>query len=485
MPSMDVLHWLKWSRWPISIRLTVWYGLTLLVLMSLFAIFSYTTFHVGLHRDFDRHLTQKKRELMPFIRFDENQPTFTSLDDIRTVAYRTDGIYGTYVRLLSASGTVLWQSPNFEAHDALPVQLPDSARTTMVSQAWEDKPARVHYTPLVDEGKLRGWLEVTGFEWSLHRELYRLGWVLAIGILLSVTLAGVGGYWLARRALRPVAALTASAREIGANDFSERLPTQFGVHDELTEMAETFNDMMDRLEASFERERRFTDNAAHELLTPLTTLRNGLGVALRRERSPEAYREAIRSALVDVDEMTQVVRGLLQLSRLDRAEEASCQPVDIAELARGDLPRFNDRARAKNIELQSDIASEAWIQADPTQVGEVIDNLLDNALKYTPQGGRVTLSVTRSNGRVQLEVEDTGIGLTAEERDCIFDRFYRADQPEVQAQSGSGLGLTIVQTIARRFGGEVSVASPQADPNAPQDRRVAGTTFVVTFPPLR
>jgi signal transduction histidine kinase len=487
---MHVLHWFTPSRWSISIRLTVWYGLTLLVLLSLFAIFSYATFHVGLHRDFDQHLVFEKRELMPFLQFDGSRPTFTSLDEMRTVAYRTDGIYGTYVRLLSTDGTVLWRSPNFEAHVALPIQLPDTARVTMDSRTWEGKPARVHYTPLFDNGKLRGWLEVSGFEWSLHRELYRLGWALVVGIVLSVGLSGAGGYWLARRVLRPVAALTASAREIGADDLSERLPTQFGVRDELTDLAKTFNDMMDRLEASFERERRFTDNAAHELLTPLTTLRSGLGVTLRRKRDPEKYREAIRSALVDVDEMTQLVRGLLQLSRLERQQEVRCQPVDVADLARQRLSRFTDRARAKDIQFQLDIASEARIQADPTQVGEVIDNLLDNALKYTPEGGRVALSVSRSNGCVQVQIADTGVGLTDEEQDRIFDRFYRADQPEVQAQSGSGLGLAIVQTIVRRFGGKISVESSRLGPNAAQDPDVAqnaaasGAAFVVTFPAL-
>src|SRR5690606_4019332 len=204
-----------------------------------------------------------------------------------------------------------YQSPNFDGHTPLPVEVPARPGVVAVSRVWEGAPMRTHYMPLQAEGgRLAGWLEVSGFEWTVHQELRRLGEALAVGILLSVLLAMGGGHLLARRALRPVALLTEAARQIRATDLGARLPTQFGVRDELTDLAETFNDLIERLEASFRRERRFTSNAAHELLTPLATMRNGVEIVLRRPRTPEVYQDKYRAMLEDIDRMIATVRGL-------------------------------------------------------------------------------------------------------------------------------------------------------------------------------
>ncbi len=459
----------------ISTRLTMWYGLTLLILLSLFALFSYLFFHASLHRDFDRHLSHETRQLMPFIRFTDNGPlAFAPLDELRSVAYETDGIYGTYVRLLSSDGLVLYRSPNFENHSPLAVRLPAMQSDKSFSQEWEGEPARSSYTPLTDAaGDLRGWLEVSGFEWSLHQELYRLRLTLFIGIVLSMLLAMAGGYLLARRALQPVAALTEAADKIRATNLSARLPTSFGVRDELTNLAETFNKMISRIEASFDRERRFTDNAAHELLTPLTTVRNGIEIALRRERSPEAYQSALGSMMLDVDEMTETVQGLLQLARVDRLHELPKKPVDLSRVVQEHVNRFRQRAVRKGINLQQYIARHVYILAEEGRIGEVIDNLVENAIKYSPEGAKVTVEVSRHNGQVQLVVSDTGIGFNPEQQERIFDRFYRADAKEVQARHGSGLGLAIVQAITQMYGGSVSAHS---------DGLQRGSRFEVCFP---
>lgn len=435
----------------------MWYGLTLLILLSLFALFCYLFFHASLHRDFDRHLSHEKRQLLPFIQFGENgQPTFASLDELRSVAYETDGIYGTYVRLLSPEGEVLYSSPNFENHTRLPVRIPATLSEDPFSREWEGKPARSCYTPLMNEaGMLGGWLEVSGFEWSLHQELYRLRLALLIGIVLSMVLAIGGGYLLARRALQPVAELTEAANEIRATDLSARLPTSFGVRDELTNLAETFNQMIARIEASFDRERRFTDNAAHELLTPLTTMRNGIEISLRRERDPEVYQTTLGSMMLDVDEMTETVQGLLQLARVDRLHELPKEPVDLSRVVKEHVARFSDRAAREGVDLQQDIEPHVHVLAEEGRVGEVIDNLVDNAIKYTPEGATVTIEVKSRDGQGLLVVSDTGIGFSPEQKERLFDRFYRADAKEVQARHGSGLGLAIVQAITQVYGGSV------------------------------
>lgn len=460
-------------RLSISTRLTLWYGLTLLILLSLFALFCYTNFHVSLHRDFDRHLTHEERELMPFVRLEEARPTFASLDNLRSVAYQTDGIYGTYVRLFSPGGEELYRSPNFQGHSALPVRLPDTADEWTVSREWDGKPARSRYAPLSEGGAVQGWLEVTGFEWSLHQELFRLGRVLMLGIGLSLLLALAGGFLLARRALRPVAALTEAANEIKATDLSARLPMRFGVRDELTDLAETFNGMIERLEASFNRERRFTSNAAHELLTPLTTMYNNVEVALRRARDVETYQKKLRTILVDVEEMSETVRGLLQLSRVERLKELPRERIDLSKETQEHVERCQDRATRQRINLHSSIQPGVHVLADTVHLGEVLDNLLDNALKYTPEGGEVTVFLEAQAGEARLRVSDTGVGFDPEQAEHLFDRFYRVDIPEVQAQAGSGLGLAIVDSFVQVYGGTVSAHSPGLR---------QGSTFEVRLP---
>ncbi len=468
-----VRFWQK-MRWSISTRLTLWFGTTLLLLLSLFAAFSYVAFHERMHQDFDRHLTHEARELEPFIRLDPEGPMFEDLGNVRSVAYQTDGIFGTYVRLLDASGRVVYQSPNFEHHESLRIQIPDSPDAQSVSFEWEGNPARSLYTALVYENEtVAGWLEVTGFEWSLHQGLEQLGRALILGILFSVTLVAIAGYGLARRTLRPVATLTESARHIGASNLSQRLPAQFGVHDELTDMAETFNDLIARLEASFNRERRFTDNAAHELQNPLASLRNVLEISLRRERTPEAYQQVIQTALVDVREMSATVRSLLQLARLERAEELPRLSVNLTHLCREHFERFIVRAQEQQIDFVLSLEEAVWIEAEPVRIGEVIDNLIDNALKYTPNGGRVETRVAQRDDNVLLEVVDSGLGFRPEEEGHLFDRFYRSESPEVKARTGSGLGLSILAAIVAAYGGTVSAHS--AGPNQ-------GSRFLVLLP---
>ncbi len=447
-------------RLRISTRLTLWYGLTLLILLSLFALFSYVYFQTTLDHDFDRHLAHEKRQLLPFVRISGDAPAFAGLDELHSVAYQTDGVYGTFVRLATPEGEVVYRSPNFEGHLPLGFDVPDSERERTVSRTWEGVAVRSVYTPLPgDRDGIQGWLEVTGFEWTLHQELANLRTSMLAGILLGVLLAIGGGYLLARRALQPVASLTEAARQIHAMDLSTRLPTSFGLRDELSDLAETFNNMIERIEASFERERRFTNNAAHEILTPLATIQNSAEIALRRERTSESYRQVIGDILKDAAEMTCTVRGLLQLARIDRIEELPRDEVNHALVVAEHTNRLRERARREAIIVDAQVDEPVMVMADARHLGEVVENLVDNAIKYTPSGGRVSISVERQDGTAHLAVSDTGVGFEPEQGEHLFDRFYRADLSEVQARGGSGLGLAIVKAIVELYRGRVSARS--------------------------
>ena len=464
----------------ISVRLALWFGLTLLLLLSAFGSVVYGSFHALLHRDFDRHLQHEERELLPYVDVTPGGPAFASLAGLRSVAYSTDGVFGTYVRLLGPAGDIRYQSPNFAGHDALPVVVPDAPETASESRTWQGEPARTRTVPLTGAGgRLDGWLEVTGFEWSLHQGLHQLAGSLALGVLASVAFALAGGLWLARRALRPVGALRAAADRMSTADLSSRLPTEFGVRDELTDLAETFNGWLARLEASVarerasvERERRFSADAAHELLTPLAALRSEAEVALRRERSPDSYREALSGVVAEAERLGETVQGLLRLARAERLARGPDERADLAAVATSRVEALRARADAKGVALTTVLPDvPVWAAAAEGPLGEVVDNLVQNAVKYTPPGGRVEVRVRRAGEGVVLAVADTGVGMAPHVAERAFERFYRSDEPAVQSEPGSGLGLAIVWTIAVAYGGTVRAESSGA-----------GSLFTVVLP---
>ena len=473
------------SRRPlsISVRLALWFGLALLLLLSAFGTVVYASFHALLHRDFDRHLLHEERELMPYVEVGPGGPAFPSLEGLRSVAYSTDGTFGTYVRLLGPRGEVRYRSPNFAGHDALPVALPDAPETASESRTWQGAPARTRTVPLARrDGRLAGWLEITGFEWSLHAGLHQLARSLALGVLASVALALAGGLWLARRALRPVGALRAAADRMSTADLSSRLPTEFGVRDELTDLAETFNGWLARIEASVARERasvarerRFSADAAHELLTPLAALRSEAEVALRRERSPAGYREALAGVVAEAERLGETVQGLLRLARAERLARGVGERADLAAVAAARADAHRAFADAKGVALAVVLPDDpVWAAAGAGPLADVVDNLVQNAVKYTPAGGRVAVEVFRRDASALLVVADTGSGMTPEAAERAFERFYRSDEPAVQAEPGSGLGLAVVRAVVEAYGGSVRAES---------DGPGAGSRLTVMLPP--
>lgn len=446
-------------RLSISLRLTVGYALTLALLLGAFAVFSYLRFHEGLHRDFEHHLAHETRALRPFVVLTADGPTLPEAERIEAVAVRTGGTHGTYVRLLDAAGRVRYESPNFAGMPPLETPLPATGAVFARSRTWNGMPARLLYTPLPEApGQPVGWLVVTGFEWSLHQELDRLASTLALGTLVGMLLSVVLGLWLGRRALRPVARMTDAANHIGSTDLQARLPVADGVHDELTDLAEAFNGLIGRLDEAVKHEKRFAANAAHELLTPLASLRTAAEVALRRDRTAEEYRRVLAGAVEEATRLSDVVDGLLALARAEKrpSQEGA---TDLAQRASEVTVAMAERARSKEIDLSIAGDGHVWAGIGDVAARTALANLLDNALKYTPAKGRVQVRVVARGADAVVQVTDTGIGLSSSDASRVFDRFFRASTADVHAQTGSGLGLSVVQSLALAHGGAVHVES--------------------------
>ena len=257
------------------------------------------------------------------------------------------------------------------------------------------------------------------------------------------------------RVVRPLEAITGHAAALSAATLGERVPIPPDADRETAALASALNGALERLDGSFAEMQRFTSNAAHELQTPLTVLRGHVEVALRRERTPDAYRATLRLLLAEADGMAQAVHGLLDLARLDTGSALPAEALDLADVARAAAAELRPRAEAKGLALTVR-TTPAPVCGHPDLLREVARNLVDNAVKYT-DCGRVEVSVSVEGGEACLAVADTGRGIAAACAERATDRFWRAD--DVQHLPGSGLGLAIVKRIVESHGGRLVVGA--------------------------
>ena len=287
-------------------------------------------------------------------------------------------------------------------------------------------------------------IQVGRSEALLRQELTELLLVLVLGLPLSVAAAGLGGYWLARGALAPVDRMAERARAITAERLGERLPVD-NPADELGRLATVFNATLGRLEASFEQMRRFTADVSHELRTPLTAIRSVGEVGLRQPRDAAGYRAVIGSMLEDANRLASLVDRLLTLSRADTGEvTVASEPVDLAGLAERVAADLGVLAEEKDQTLNVDLAGPAHCSGDRVVLRQALINLVDNAIKYTPRGGRIGIRVAAAAGQATLDVSDSGCGIPPELHERVFDRFYRGRHPDA-GEAGAGLGLAIAK----------------------------------------
>lgn len=299
----------------------------------------------------------------------------------------------------------------------------------------------------------------------------RVTLLLAGGLLLLV--ASVGGYLILRQALRPMQDVVSAARRITADDLSLRLPMEKR-RDEIGELIDTFNDMLVRLDNSVSQIRRFSGDVSHELRTPLTAIRGEIEVCLRRERAGEEYRTAMASILEETHRLEKIIDDLLLLSRLeDQPVSVGCGMAALDEILLQVFERHEGAARRKNLNYHLGTVHPLTARGEPILLERLLDNLVDNAIRYTPENGRVELSLTPSDGWAVLAVSDNGIGIPEEAIPHLYERFFVVDSSRSRQTGGTGLGLAIVKWIADSHGATLHL----------QTRLGEGTTFRVEFPP--
>jgi heavy metal sensor kinase len=322
-------------------------------------------------------------------------------------------------------------------------------------------------------GKIPVVIQVAVSEKPMQDYLRELLFYMLLGLPLAVAVAGLGGYTLARRALAPVDRMAERARSITAERLTDRLPVD-NPNDELGRLASVFNETLTRLESSFDQMRRFTADASHELRTPLTAMRSVGEVGLRGKRDPAAYREIIGSMLEEVDRLSLLVDRLLTLSRADTGEALlASDAVDLGELAEEVTAQLDVLAEEKQQSLTVERNGVSRCIGDRLVLRQALLNLVDNAIKYSPVGGKITVRVAKSTTGTTLDVTDTGPGIPAELQPRVFDRFYRVDGARSRENGGgTGLGLSIARWAVEVNGGQLTLENGSG----------SGATFRITIP---
>lgn len=279
---------------------------------------------------------------------------------------------------------------------------------------------------------------------------------LAVGVWLAALFAGRA---VCRRALVPVRRMAAAAGEMTGGDLEQRLPIAAS-GDELEDLSRAFNSLLDRLQESFERQRRFTGDASHQLRTPLTAMLGQIEVALRRERPAEEYQRVLATVRESAGHLTQIVEALLFLSRADaEARLPQRERINLNDWMPGHLQIWWERARGQDMVFESDNTPSHPVEVQPALLGELIDILIDNACKYSPPGTTITVRVVRQEQAVCVQVEDQGSGIAEADLPYVFAPFFRAAQTRRRGIAGVGLGLAIARRLAEAFGGTLAVSS--------------------------
>ena len=459
------------KRLSIGMRLTLWYLAIFALAQVIFGAGMWLILRESLFDLVDDGLEAQVDDLTKFLQSQPKDRPFGELQHEIGQTYAVEHA-GDYLQIYADSNLLIYRSEFLKSHPAALLS-PDQVDRQIERSR---KIAGHHFRFLFQK------LEVNGRVYTVEMgtpaddavetlHLFR-SYLLMFAPLLLLVAAG-GGFWLSRRALSPVDTLVQSAREIGGTSLNRRLQ-KLETGDELQRLSDTLNEMLDRIEAAFLRITQFTADASHELRTPVSLIRTEAELALRRSRGEAEYKESLRHILLESERTTVLIEQMLDLARTDSGREAlQLQPTDLRRTLGGVVNNWQQVAVVRNLEFSSSLdSSDCLVMGDETLLRRLVDILLDNAFKYTPAPGWIHLTLHLKSESAVIIVQDSGVGISAEEHSKIFERFYRVDKARSRAQGGVGLGLAIAKWIVTRHRGSITVESKPEE----------GATFRVELP---
>ena len=440
----------------IRTRLTLWYLTVMVILLLMFSSVAYIMLDHNLYQNLDNALRAKSTQLnAPSVIIPQSDEILLSFNyngtlnqEIGTITVDTSKLSGLVKQALSGQNSYLTTVTT--ANQGIRLY------ATSFLNLFNDQPV------VVVVGQLT--TEITDV---LHTFMY----IIIFAMIGVIVLAGLGGLFLADRVLRPVERITKTAQKIEGSDLSQRIDVK--TDDELGRLAVTLNEMIGRLEESFSRQRQFTADASHELRTPLAVMQAEATLALSKERAPDDYRKALETISQESDYMSSVIGKLLFLARSDAGkEQLNFEDVDLKELIIGLAANIEAFAQDKGIKFTVDTKDDVNVSGDKVKLRQLFTNILENAVRYTPADGKISISLLEKESNAVVSISDTGIGIPPEHLPHIFERFYRVDKARARADGGVGLGLAIAKIIVESHKGKIEVESEVGK----------GTTFIVSIP---
>lgn len=439
----------------VRVRLTLWYSLILAGIILVFSLFVLLFVKASLFSNLNQQLDQDFKTIA--------QASSEEPNEVPEIENENSAKIFQIVK----AGNLLYQTPAFQK-SGLPLFKEPSPAGSQTFRSPSGTRLRLK-TGLIGPNAL---LTVAVEEEPLWSTLRTLAVILFLGLPIALALAAFGGFVMAGRLLKPVAVITARAEKISAESLSARLPVA-NPRDEFGQLAGVVNHMLSRLEDAFEQLRRFTADASHELRTPLTVIRSVGEVALQEDLDAAAYRDRIGSMLEEVNRLARLIENLLVLTRADNGHvPLGRREADVVRLVRQAVEDMRVLAEEKDQKLIQTLAGPAMLRVDEATVRLALVNLLDNAIKYTPPSGTITVTSEIRGDDYLIEVTDAGPGIPAEHRSLIFDRFYRVEKDRSSQPGGAGLGLAIAKWAVEANGGRIELAS----------REKQGSTFRLVFP---
>jgi two-component system heavy metal sensor histidine kinase CusS len=465
-PPLDRVPWAT-----LRLRLTIWNTLVVLLMAIASLLAARFAARATLYADADAELRAAAREVVLALR--DLSPDIDAV--VAEIGRKAESHEqrGWFMQLLREDGTTLWKSEHCPAEVATfpPSNLGREENVVQVG------PYRYVRLRIERDGQpvyhVRVGTYTTGLDAGLS-SLMRV--LLAVGGILCL-LTPLAGWWLARQATQPVAAMLHTAEQLKPTRLGDRLPVR-GTADELDTLAITINRLLDQVAAHVDRQQQFVADAAHELRGPLAAVRSSLEVAISHDRSVDEYRETLADVLDEACGLSKLSNDLLTLTEAsDVARPPPSERVDLAALARQSVAMFSAAGEERGLAIDLSAAAPTFVAGDAPQLRQVLGNLLDNAIRFTPPGGRVEVGVELLGqpAAVVLTVTDSGVGIAARHIGHVFDRFFKADAARSHDEGGrsGGLGLSICKAIVERHRGEISVTSTAG----------LGTTFTVRLPP--
>jgi len=456
-------------------KMTLWYVLTFLVSALLICTFLYLRLGHQLIKEVDQFLLDETKEMERVLSRESKETYFLMRFEDEVMARK---YYPFFFQILDKEGKSLYVSKEFEemgyvANDRVLTNARDGKETREeIHSPGRRRKYRIISTPVYKDGKLAEIIQVGTHLRFVRKNLIHFRSNILVALPIILVLGTLGGWILARRSLSPIGYIASKSRSITSENLSERLNPR-GTDDEMDDLIWTINGMITRLEGSFKRMAEFTADVSHELKTPICAMRGEAEVLLSKERKAEEYQEGLAHFMEQFDHLNHMINDLILLSKFDATQvELEMTPLRLDLLIKDLCNLFQILAEQNKIAMEMATIEEVTVIGDKARLQQLFMNLIDNAIKYTSKGS-IHITVKKDEGAALVKIKDTGIGISKEEQEKIFKRFYRVDKSRSRETGGAGLGLSIAEWIVHAHHGRIEVKSEIGK----------GSTFTVHLPP--